>query len=109
MIGAGTILNPILKILTTVAILAAISIFFVKPILDTAEKTTSAGREQSERIQREIAERADQNRLQVARTQAIAAVQSARAFGDGERARRILQCVRAAGKNPDRMDFCRTK
>ena len=35
MIGAGTIINPIIKIVTTVVILGAIYLFFVKPALDT--------------------------------------------------------------------------
>jgi hypothetical protein len=35
MLGAGTIINPILKIVTTVAILAAVYFFIVKPTLDT--------------------------------------------------------------------------
>ncbi len=39
MIGAGTVINPIIKIVTTVAILAAVGIFIVRPILDTTEKT----------------------------------------------------------------------
>ena len=37
MIGAGTFLNPLIKVLTTVAILAAIYFLIVKPILDTTE------------------------------------------------------------------------
>jgi hypothetical protein len=35
LIGAGTIINPIIKIVTTVVILGAIYLFFVKPALDT--------------------------------------------------------------------------
>lgn len=35
MIGAGTFIGPLLKILTTVAILAATYFFIVQPILDT--------------------------------------------------------------------------
>ncbi len=35
MLGAGTVINPLIKILTTVAILAAVYIFIVKPALDT--------------------------------------------------------------------------
>ena len=38
MIGAGTVINPIIKIVTTVAILAAVGIFIVKPVLETTEK-----------------------------------------------------------------------
>jgi hypothetical protein len=37
MLGAGTIINPIIKIVTTVAILAAVYFFIVKPTLDTTE------------------------------------------------------------------------
>ncbi|MQA73088.1 MAG: hypothetical protein GEU88_01825 [Solirubrobacterales bacterium] len=37
MLGAGTVINPIIKIVTTVAILAAAYFFIVKPILDTTE------------------------------------------------------------------------
>ena len=37
MIGAGTVINPIIKIVTTVVILGAVYLFFVKPALDTTE------------------------------------------------------------------------
>ena len=35
MLGAGTVINPLLKIVTTVAVLAAVYFFIVKPIVDT--------------------------------------------------------------------------
>jgi hypothetical protein len=35
MLGAGTIINPIIKIVTTVAILAAVYFFILKPTFDT--------------------------------------------------------------------------
>jgi hypothetical protein len=35
MLGAGTIINPIIKIVTTVAILAAVYFFILKPMFDT--------------------------------------------------------------------------
>jgi hypothetical protein len=35
MLGAGTIINPIIKIVTTVAILAAVYFFIIKSTLDT--------------------------------------------------------------------------
>jgi hypothetical protein len=40
MIGAGTFINPLIKVLTTVAILAAVYFFFVKPALDTTSDIT---------------------------------------------------------------------
>ena len=35
MIGAGTVINPLIKIITTVVILGAVYLFIVKPALDT--------------------------------------------------------------------------
>ena len=35
MLGAGTVINPILKIVTTIVVLGAVYLFIVKPILDT--------------------------------------------------------------------------
>lgn len=35
MLGAGTVINPIIKIITTVVILGAVYLFIVKPTLDT--------------------------------------------------------------------------
>ena len=40
MIGAGTFINPLIKVVTTVAILAAVYFFFVKPALDTTSDIT---------------------------------------------------------------------
>lgn len=37
MIGAGTIINPLIKIVTVVAILGASYLFIVKPVLDTTD------------------------------------------------------------------------
>jgi F0F1-type ATP synthase membrane subunit b/b' len=39
-IGAGTFINPLLKIVTTVAILGAVYLFIVKPVLDTTEEVS---------------------------------------------------------------------
>ena len=35
MLGAGTVINPIIKVITTVVILGAVYLFIVKPTLDT--------------------------------------------------------------------------
>ncbi len=35
MVGAGTVINPLIKIITTVVILGAVYLFIVKPALDT--------------------------------------------------------------------------
>ena len=40
MLGAETVIGPIIRVVVTVAILAAVGIFIVKPILDTTEKVS---------------------------------------------------------------------
>lgn len=107
MIGAGTVINPILKIVTTIAILAAVSIFIVKPILDTTDEASNAALEQSERITQQAEDRSRQVQLNVARGIALDAARSARIAGDRERARRIVACVREADDDVEAMDFCR--
>jgi hypothetical protein len=42
MIGAGTIINPIIKVITTILILGAVYLFFVKPALDTTENISNS-------------------------------------------------------------------
>jgi len=108
MIGAGTVINPIVKIVTTVAILAAISIFVVKPILDTTENVSRQQQERSDRFTRQAQKQSEKIRYSVSRTQALAQVSVARATGDRKRAARIMACVRSA-KTFDRMEFCRAK
>ena len=54
MIGAGTIINPIIKIVTTVAILGAVYLFFVKPALDTTKEISDTAFDSSRSIQQEI-------------------------------------------------------
>ena len=45
MLGAGTVINPIIKIVTTVIILAAVGIFIVRPVLDTTDKAIESANE----------------------------------------------------------------
>ncbi len=42
MLGASTVINPIIKIVTTVVILGAVYLFFVKPALDTTKDITDS-------------------------------------------------------------------
>lgn len=47
MLGAGTIINPITKVITTVAILAAVYFFILKPALESTERISSSVTESS--------------------------------------------------------------
>ena len=53
MLGAGTVINPIIKVVTTVAILAAVGIFIVRPVLDTTERAVDSVNEQVRNAQQQ--------------------------------------------------------
>ena len=42
MLGAGTVINPIIKIITTIVILAASYFFIVRPVLDTTDNAINS-------------------------------------------------------------------
>jgi hypothetical protein len=101
MIGAGTIINPILKIVTTVAILGAVYLFIVKPTLDTTEDIAGRFDSPSE-LQQDIrsdiesafddAGRAGNIDVKIPKS-----AQDAQKMGD---------CVAAAGTDIDRINRC---
>ena len=108
MLGAGTFINPLLKVATAVAVLAAVYFFILEPVLDTAEEEIGRAGEQFERSQREAAERSRQIDLSSARNRATSYAQSLRAGSQPwhEAADEILRCVRSAGDNAGRMERC---
>ena len=96
MIGAGTVINPIVKIVTTVAILAAVGIFIVKPVLDTTESTIDKVGSQIESAQRAGSEASQDFDLGFARSRTHSFIQSL-ASGWPAAARAARNCLRGAG------------
>ena len=95
MIGAGTFINPILKIVTTIAILGAIYLFFVKPIIDTTNNAfESFGlgslSESFDNLPGSIQEQID----------------SALEGGTKSQATRLGNCVTRAQSNSDKINRC---
>ena len=106
MIGAGTIINPIIKIATTVAILAAIYLLVVRPVLDTAERTSgdlssSPGVIAVKDAKRELRQ-ARANALNYAGT-LVAGSQPWRKASNA-----VRECVKRAGTAIVRLERCRT-
>ena len=106
MIGAGTIISPIIKIVTTVAILAAIYFFFVKPALDTTETITG-------NINNSINESFDsfspdvQNSVREAqKLQRQASKASSAQIAD---AQKLLECITDASGNVEKISACNAK
>ncbi len=81
MIGAGTFLNPLLKVVTTVAIIAAIYFFMVRPILDTTEDISGG-----------ITHSVNKGLNQAAKAQ--------------KQADKLLKCVQDAGGDVDKIQAC---
>ena len=99
MIGAGTVINPIVKVVTTVAILAAVYFFFVKPALDTTEDITDRafqGIPNAEEIFEGIP---DSSELQEQIRESIDS--SSSATGN-----KLLRCVQQANQDVDRIQRC---
>ena len=105
MLGAGTIINPIIKVVTTVAILAAIGIFIVRPVLDTTEDAIDTAAEQSRQIQENVNQSVSDaqvnstiNQLQVRSSTLISTWPEA--------AKELKNCVRDADRNEAALNQC---
>ena len=105
MLGAGTIINPIIKIVTTVAILAAVGFFIVRPILDTTEKAIDSADAQLKESQRASQRASRAFDLDFARSRSQAFAGSLQGAWPAA-ARAIDSCVRNAGDSAARMARC---
>ena len=108
MVGAGTFLNPLLKIITTVVVLAAVYFFLVRPILDTTEDISSGF---NESLNKGLSQAAKAQR------QAKQAEQQAQEQGDQsfsiqasgltlKQAEKIQNCVEKAGQDTSALQAC---
>jgi hypothetical protein len=92
-IGAGTFINPLIKVVVTVAILAAVYFFFVKPALDTSEDISNSVNES------------------IGRSFDSANDSFDNAFNNPavNRAQKLGECVTKAGGNVDKINKCHEK
>ncbi len=100
MLGAGTFINPLIKIVTTVAILAAVGIFIVKPILNTTEKTIGDVNENIRQSQAQAqaasAQRSQTIALETAQSRTATFIASLNSTWP-QAAREVRSCLRQAG------------
>ena len=102
MIGAGTFISPLLKILTTVAILAAAYFFIVKPVLDTTDNAINRGFEQFDNFG-ELTPNVQQSIRQAERLREQQAASSA---AQVEEANKLLKCITDAAGNVTVIQRC---
>jgi hypothetical protein len=107
-IGAGTFINPVIKVVTTVAILAAVYFLIVKPILNTTEGAVENANRSLAESQRQSAQSQRDAELRSARSSALGTVQGLRAGSQPwpEPAKEVVACVRKAGDSLPAMKGC---
>jgi hypothetical protein len=101
-IGAGTVINPIIKIVTTVVILGAVYLFFVKPALDTTEEITDRAFDSSSALQEDIQNDIRESLDSVPQIDAGQVVIPSSA----KKAQKLGDCVTAAGTDIDKINRC---
>jgi hypothetical protein len=107
-IGAGTVINPLIKVVTTVAILAAVGIFIVKPILDTTERAIDEAGRQVRAGQQASAEASEAFDLDFAKSRAQSFASSLQSSWPAA-ARDIRTCVKQAGSDGAAMERCEAR
>ena len=105
MVGAGTFLNPLLKVVATVAILAATYFFIVKPILDTTEGTIDRAFDESANIQKSVQQSIKQANQQ-AQQQGAGNVEFEATGLSPKQAEKIQSCVADAAGDVNALQAC---
>jgi hypothetical protein len=104
-IGAGTVINPIIKVVTTVAILAAVYFLIVRPVLDTTNNAIEKGRELSQNAIRQGEQAIHESNLASAGSQLRSYEQSLRS-GWPAAARAVRACGQKAGDDLGELNQC---
>jgi hypothetical protein len=104
MIGAGTFINPLLKIITVVAILGATYIFIIEPVLDTTQSI-------SDDVNQSIGQSVQSTNNQIQQALDVAEQQTSESFsyqvsGPPKEVRKVLDCVQRANNDVDKIQRC---
>lgn len=115
MIGAGTIISPIIKVVTTIAILAAVYYFAVRPILDTTEDITNDVRGSIAESQQQSNQAFDDAQATASAAEISSTRQQATSYGNSilagsqpwpEAAKAVLNCTKKAGDDITKLERC---
>ncbi len=105
MLGAGTVINPIIKIVTTVAILAAVGIFIVRAGPRHDDKAIDSANDSIRDAQAQSRQASDDFDLDFARTRAESFAGSLQSSWPAA-ARAVKACVKQAGDETQAMQRC---
>jgi hypothetical protein len=104
MIGAGTFINPLLKIITVVAVLGATYLFIVRPVLDTTEEVSSNINDSVSQSLQSTNDQIDKALQQSGAAQTVEIPQSSQ--NSLKEANRLLDCIQRANGNVDKIQRC---
>ena len=96
MLGAGTVINPIIKIVTTVVVLGAAYLFIVKPVLDTTDKAIDSAGAAIDKAKADSADAVADSQLDFARSRSQSFAQSLQGNWPAA-SREIRDCMQEAG------------
>ena len=102
MLGAATFINPLLKVATAVAILAAVYFFAVRPVLDTTEKAIDTVNPVLESSQRQIDRALRRAERAAPGTQSF----EYQVTGPPKVVRRVVDCIQRAAGDAARIQAC---
>jgi hypothetical protein len=104
-IGAGTVINPIIKVVTTIVILAAVGFFIVRPVLDTTEKVIDETGRQIQDAAAQSQQAIHDSNVSSAKSRASSYIQSLQGTWPAA-AREVRGCVQKAGENLGELNRC---
>ncbi len=108
MLGADTAISGIIRLITTVGILAAVYFLIVKPVLNTTESVVHNATHQANHQRRQIERSQQQAELKGDRQRALSYAQSSLAGSQPwyAAAAMLRHCVKAAGDDRRKMHAC---
>jgi hypothetical protein len=104
-IGAGTVINPIIKVVTTIVILAAVGFFIVRPVLDTTEKVIDETGRQINEAAAQSQQAIHDSNVSSAESRAASYIQSLQSSWPAA-AREVRGCVQKAGEEIRELNRC---
>jgi hypothetical protein len=104
-LGAGTVINPIIKVITTVAILAAVGIFIVRPVLDTTENAVNSVNDQVRQAQQQSQQASRDAELRSAHSR-VSSYASSLSSSWPAAARAARACAQKAGEDLQELNRC---
>jgi F0F1-type ATP synthase membrane subunit b/b' len=109
MIGAGTFINPLIKVITTVAILAAVYFFIVKPALDTTEDITNSVNDSISQSFNGFDNLSPQFQHQIKQAEKLSDNANATSSQQIQSANKLLTCIQNANNDVTAIQRCNQK